>query len=58
MLLRESKKLTDLKLRTQELKISNSIAKISNLKKLDLEGDGLTKVSEKLFELKNLTELN
>lgn len=56
--LRESKKLTDLKLRTQELEISNSIAKISNLKKLDLEGNGLTKVSEKLFELKNLTELN
>lgn len=56
--LRENKKLTDLKLATQELKLSDSIAKISNLKKLNLEGNGLTRVSEKLFELNNLTELN
>ncbi|WP_298782124.1 leucine-rich repeat domain-containing protein [uncultured Polaribacter sp.] len=57
-ILKENKKLTDLKLSASKAKISNSIAKLTSLKKLNLEGNGLIKIPKELFELLKLTELN
>ena len=57
-ILKDNKKLTDLKLSASKAKLSDSIAKVISLKKLDLEGNGLTKIPKELFKLSNLTELN
>lgn len=51
-------KLKEIKIHTGRLKLSQSISRIPQITKLDLQGNGLTKIPEELFELVNLTELN
>ncbi len=51
-------KLTHLKMVTQKLRLSPNIAKLKKLKKLDVSGNGLTKIPKELYDLTGLTALD